>query len=269
MMHAERRGGKGSDTMSSRRKLRRGFTLIEILVVIAVIAILAAILFPVFAMAREKARSAVCLSNQKQLASAMAMYVQDYDERFPIWRYFVPISSEYPNGEVTWVENLQPYAKNRKIWLCPGDTTSYLDRTKPSGQNSYWLNAYLFRWSGNEYQNKWPSLTLAEVPYPATTIVFCDGPTNDGNHVWPGPPHEWCGTTRDCINSETRHSGGIYFAFADAHVKWYRVEQLKTTVPANDALTDNMPQFCAQCVNLNLYSLRKPRGDGQNPWWRP
>src|SRR5256885_5437199 len=62
---------------------RRAFTLIELLIVIAIIAILAAILFPVFAQAREKARQATCQSNLKQIGSAFAMYVQDYDECFP------------------------------------------------------------------------------------------------------------------------------------------------------------------------------------------
>jgi type II secretory pathway pseudopilin PulG len=52
--------------------------------VIAIIAILAAILFPVFAQAREKARQVSCLSNQKQLANAMLMYVQDFDETLPL-----------------------------------------------------------------------------------------------------------------------------------------------------------------------------------------
>src|SRR5436305_5829833 len=66
------------------RKQNRAFTLIELLVVIAIIAILAAILFPVFAQAREKARSISCLSNTKQLGLAVMMYVQDYDETFPL-----------------------------------------------------------------------------------------------------------------------------------------------------------------------------------------
>ncbi|GIV07592.1 MAG: hypothetical protein KatS3mg017_0794 [Fimbriimonadales bacterium] len=63
---------------------RCGFTLIELLVVIAIIAILAAILFPVFAQAREKARQTQCLSQNKQIGVAAMMYVQDYDETFPL-----------------------------------------------------------------------------------------------------------------------------------------------------------------------------------------
>ena len=62
---------------------RRGFTLIELLVVIAIIAILSAILFPVFAKAREKARQTACSSNQKQLATAILLYVQEHDDQLP------------------------------------------------------------------------------------------------------------------------------------------------------------------------------------------
>lgn len=64
---------------------KRGFTLIELLVVIAIIAILAAILFPVFSRAREKARAAACLSNMKQVANALMMYVHLW-ERSSIFR---------------------------------------------------------------------------------------------------------------------------------------------------------------------------------------
>jgi len=63
--------------------MKKGFTLIELLVVIAIIAILAAILFPVFAKAREKARQTTCTSNQKQIATAVMMYVQENNEIMP------------------------------------------------------------------------------------------------------------------------------------------------------------------------------------------
>jgi prepilin-type N-terminal cleavage/methylation domain-containing protein/prepilin-type processing-associated H-X9-DG protein len=246
---------------------RSGFTLIELLVVIAIIAILAAILFPVFALAREKARSATCLSNQKQLGTAMSMYVQDYDDRYPNWRTLVPKSADDPNAKITWVENMQPYCKNKNIWICPSDNISAEAKALSLGGgtvgvNSYWLNAYIFRWSGSSPTAP-PSVTLAEISYPATSIVYCDGPINDGQHVWPGPPHEWCGkqpTTAVCLASEQRHSGGINFSFGDNHTKWYRVEALKTTTDPSDAASDTIAPLAGV--------PRKPRNDGQNPWWR-
>jgi prepilin-type N-terminal cleavage/methylation domain-containing protein/prepilin-type processing-associated H-X9-DG protein len=241
---------------------RAGFTLIELLVVIAIIAILAAILFPVFAQAREKARATSCLSNMKQLNTAMSMYMQDWDERFPNWRTLVPKSVEHPNAKITWVENMQPYCKNKNIWVCPSDNTPGRNATNPATQNSYWLNAYVFLWSGYSPKHP-PSVTLAEIRYPATTIVFTEGPANDGQHVWPGPPTEWCGTQAGCRESQERHSGGIHFAFADGHVKWHRVQALKSTVVPDDSNTDTVPRLLSLPANT-----RKPSNDGINPWWR-
>jgi prepilin-type N-terminal cleavage/methylation domain-containing protein/prepilin-type processing-associated H-X9-DG protein len=241
--------------------LSRGFTLIELLVVIAIIAILAAILFPVFAQAREAARKTSCLSNQKQLGTAMMMYAQDYDETFPLWRTTLPApTAEYPNAKITWVENMQPYSKNKKIWVCPSDTTPGFSQTNPATQNSYWLNAYVFRWSGlaPNFPN---SVTLAEMRYPATTILYCDGPANDGQHVWPGPPTEWCGTADWCIRAQERHGGGVNFTFGDGHAKWHRMSQLKSLTTPDDSATDTIPGL------LGL-TTRKPSNDGSNPWWR-
>src|ERR1041385_2113890 len=119
-------------------KQKPAFTLIELLVVIAVIALLAAILFPVFARTREKARQTTCLSNQVQIAKAMLMYIQDYDECFP---YVLDWSANFDmNGganmgdkgvrpalpgftgqepQFQLVTELAPYIRNASIWYCP------------------------------------------------------------------------------------------------------------------------------------------------------
>jgi hypothetical protein len=72
---------------------------------VPVAAILAAILFPVFAQARESARSTACLSNVKQQGLAVLMYQQDYDNRYP------------PSS--TWMDLTAPYRKNEAALHCP------------------------------------------------------------------------------------------------------------------------------------------------------
>lgn len=84
--------------------MRKAFTRIELLVAIAIIATLAAILFPVFAQAREKDRQATCQSNLQQLSLAVTMYVQEYDGSQP---------------QTIWPEMVQPYVKNEGIYKCP------------------------------------------------------------------------------------------------------------------------------------------------------
>jgi prepilin-type N-terminal cleavage/methylation domain-containing protein/prepilin-type processing-associated H-X9-DG protein len=113
---------------------RKGFTLIELLVVIAIIAILAAILFPVFAQAREKARSTACLSNQKQLGTSVMMYVQDYDETFPM-AYWYKNDTSSANGYVQWSGMMQPYIKSIQLFVCPSDVNKGLVPTNPPCAN--------------------------------------------------------------------------------------------------------------------------------------
>jgi len=119
------------------KRLRRsgsGFTLIELLVVIAIIAILAAMLFPVFARARESARKIQCLSNVKNIAMAIQLYLTDYDRLFPGEHdsALIAIFADRGCGDFysrslalranPYLEPpviLDEYAKNRDIWKCP------------------------------------------------------------------------------------------------------------------------------------------------------
>jgi len=124
--------------MLVRRK--RGFTLIELLVVIAIIAILAAMLFPVFARARESARKIQCLSNVKNIALAVQMYLSDYD-RFPPAEHDADVRAWFedkgcdlspgccPNATLAnpylrWPVVFDEYTKNRDIYRCPSAKTA-------------------------------------------------------------------------------------------------------------------------------------------------
>ncbi len=128
--------------MTQRQK---GFTLIELLVVIAIIGILAATVFPVLARARESARKAVCLSNVKNIALAIQMYLSDNNDTLPpsehraeVLAYFdmIPASGRRTdswNGTINghcaiatvanpylkWPVVLDEYTRNRDVWSCP------------------------------------------------------------------------------------------------------------------------------------------------------
>jgi prepilin-type N-terminal cleavage/methylation domain-containing protein/prepilin-type processing-associated H-X9-DG protein len=108
--------------MLLRKRGRLAFTLIELLVVIAIIAILAAILFPVFAKAREAARATSCRSNMRQLGTAMAMYLQDYDEHYCArdMCYNPPSCSQ----QYSWRACIYPYIKNVGLFKCPSNSTT-------------------------------------------------------------------------------------------------------------------------------------------------
>jgi prepilin-type N-terminal cleavage/methylation domain-containing protein/prepilin-type processing-associated H-X9-DG protein len=99
----------------------RAFTLIELLVVIAIIAILGAILFPVFAQAREKARQTTCASNLRQIVLATQMYLQDYDETFFPAHSTGQAGGNLPNnyGRLFWPWLVRPYTNSFEVFWCP------------------------------------------------------------------------------------------------------------------------------------------------------
>lgn len=221
------------------------FTLIELLVVVAIIAILAAILFPVFARARENARRASCQSNLKQVGLAMVQYAQDYDERMPSLRLNGPA-----NGQRNlWFYLIYPYTKSTQVLICPSDTNNNVFT------DTYWLPAgttatrisygYNYRLGNMNYDTI--GVPLAAIQFPSKTVMVTDIggiPSAAPATTWAKKPINttvtppWIlldASVPNVTNTASaddahfaaplpRHLETSNVAFADGHVKAMRVE---------------------------------------------
>jgi len=247
-----------------------GFTLIELLVVIAIISILAAILFPVFARARENARRASCMSNLKQIGLGMMMYVQDYDERFPmgVWAtdvyhgtgYVLQTNSAMPGAKftihnsaggsptghyVSWMDIIFPYVKSVQVFVCPSAKST----TVPSyGYNNLVDDAFT--------TGQGDPVSLAEIDSAASLVVNADGNVSSSWQYLNGD--SLCGIYIDPTStwysysqylSYFPHFDGASYSFADGHVKWYKAgthlcENFENRVPSTHG--KNMPHWDPQ-----------------------
>jgi prepilin-type N-terminal cleavage/methylation domain-containing protein/prepilin-type processing-associated H-X9-DG protein len=206
---------------------RRGFTLIELLVVVAIIAILAAILFPVFARAREQARKAVCCANLKQIGAAVKLYIKDWDGEGP------PYGADgnyHDFGRAAYF--LLPYVRDEGVWRCPSLTCDLLNGyyeqrpctaiqtytyRLPNGdwhtiRSDYELTC-MGTWGGGMYQG---TRSLEdEAVNPSACGIAADYPcftAKDMPHVGPYIP---------------RHDDGIQIVFVDGHVAWFKYEHAR------------------------------------------
>jgi len=203
---------------SSRKQV--GFTLIELLVVIAIISILSAILFPVFARARENARRASCTSNLRQLGLGFLMYSQDYDERFSkVSSNDDHSTTKCPVGNkqcsLSWPVRTFPYVKNVQVYNCPSNPDKVWDGTVigTSGSNSV-SYGYNYKFSG---------IALAACLYPSQTIMLADTAGSSNYYLT-----EAYSTSRYLSN---RHLDGAVFAFADGHSKWMHISLKSDNTP--------------------------------------
>jgi len=257
-------------SMQNRAVKRKGFTLIELLIVIAIISILAAILFPVFARARENARRTSCMSNLKQIGLGVMMYAQDYDEKYPL---STMVNDEIPPSEAGgrfrsrnwwfWPQLIYPYIKNQRVFFCPsspGSSAAFND----TQYDHYATNVLLMRNTPDD-----AIVSLASVTSPASKYLIVD------SGVWRIEPRRvvtteigWgyvpgsgaLGATGDYSApanqpkdwDKGRHFDGVSMAFADGHAKW-----LKSSEVYNEAVK------CSNCK----YNYTVP--PTQNSAWNP
>lgn len=216
---------------------RRAFTLVELLVVIAIVTILSAMLLPLFAQAREKARATSCLGNLRQLGSALLQYVQDYDETYPVLIY-----RHYGTGTMRAFnvsDAILPYGNNPGIQVCPTEpeawnpevhyTACMGGRAGPGMGNfrflSYVVNtAVIRRGHGNALfppALQDPVLGVASLPRPSDTTIFWDG------YVC-GPLCSPACTFKNLIATPgrpARHSDGVNAVYADGHGKYLKARR--------------------------------------------
>jgi prepilin-type N-terminal cleavage/methylation domain-containing protein len=163
----------------------RAFTLVELLVVIAVLAILVSLLFPMIMRSREGARRITCFNNQQQLGQALNLYVDAFDAKLPM-----AANLEMPatNPLRMWPSQVFPYVQDKKVFACPSSDSrvafTWADR---SWQNVGYSGVTAYDPNGCEDNVPDPRgcegfkrvISLTELKEPARVALFADTPAGE------------------------------------------------------------------------------------------
>lgn len=208
---------------------RPAFANIEMFLVLAIIAILAAVLFPVFSHAREQARRISCLSQEKSLGLSLLMYMQDYDETQPRCQNYL--------AHTSWRQDVLPYFKkyvktNAETLACPTNPNRGLrSRNNPETRNddsdihlSYALNNNDANGVGGACNRKAGAVSLANITSPAQVIGMVESTAYYSDFVVTASVEEEGGKFH--ANDSTGKTGHLFthhgrsnFWFMDGHAK--------------------------------------------------
>jgi len=227
--------------MSRSIQTRRGFTLVELLVVIGIIALLVSILLPALNKAREDAKRVRCLSNQRQLVMAWQMYASDNKGHF-CSSNTPPFSQNGPDGKGWWYwaaagntldclynGKLWPYLKNYEVYKCPNDRIMYT--------HTYSINGYLAGENGDRV------FTTGQIQKAYATFCFIEELDPRGYEINSFMPTHYPKDNWNDIPGNMHGNAGI-ISFCDGHAVIWPFSDSRTYQNSKQGMsTPNSPDL--------------------------